>query len=73
MKEKFEVLERRLADDKEQLQTEMSIMNKKLRREDIETNNRIDTFNNYVQDIELRLTKLAGKDTTLEGICMALV
>ena len=59
--------------DREQFQTELTLMDKRLKKEDSCLNDRIDNLSDYVRDVETKLDKIASKDHAFEGICMALV
>ena len=48
------------------------VMDKRLKKEDSDLNNRIDDFNTFVQEMDNKLVKFTSKDSALEGLCVAL-
>ena len=49
------------------------MVEKKFRREDTALHDRIDNLSEYVRGVENRVNALGSKDTTLDGVCMALI
>jgi hypothetical protein len=62
-----------MADERDKFNTEMMLLEKKLKREDADLNNRIDALSEYVRDLEHKVDVMKGKDSSFEGLLMALV
>ena len=60
-------------DIKEQFTTELMLLEKKLKREDADLHGRIDSLSEFVREIEARVETMKGKDSSFEGLLMALV
>lgn len=73
MNDKHSQLLTRMDETKEQFTTELMILEKKLKREDADLHSRIDTLSEYVRDVESRVDSMKGKDSSFEGLLMALV
>lgn len=48
------------------------MMDRRLKKDDSDLNNRIDRFNDFVQEMDHRIHKLTSKDSIVEGLCATL-
>lgn len=49
------------------------MVEKKLKKEDADLHNRIDSLSEYVRDVEHKVDSMKSKDTSIEGLLLTLV
>lgn len=72
VEEALDKLRRQDQENREQLQTEILMMDRRLKKDDSVLNNRIDRFNDFVKEMDHRINKLTSKDSIVEGLCATL-